>query len=164
MESRERAANLPLIFFWRSGAPRDLSRCKLNLHGNPLTRKTCSQDDEHPLGAFAFSASPANRFAGFTHGIREFFSPGPSLHDVQRGRFADSTQPYITSSRTTFPAMSWSAESRAAQRSIIALALKELKSERPVWVFDTFEGIPAATTDDPDYEIASLTRARFAVP
>jgi hypothetical protein len=50
---------------------------------------------------------------------------------------------------------------RGGSAALIALALKELKSERPVWVFDTFEGIPAATTDDPDYEIASLYTGAF---
>ena len=50
---------------------------------------------------------------------------------------------------------------RGGSAALMALALKNLGSDKTVWLFDTFEGIPAATTDDPDYEIASLYTGAF---
>jgi hypothetical protein len=50
---------------------------------------------------------------------------------------------------------------RGGSAALMGLALQKLKSDRTVWVFDTFEGIPAPTTDDPDYEIASLYTGAF---
>ena len=38
----------------------------------------------------------------------------------------------------------------------MALTLRKLGERRPLWVFDTFEGLPAPTRDDPDYPIADL--------
>ena len=41
--------------------------------------------------------------------------------------------------------------------ALMGLTLKQLGgSERKLWVFDTFEGLPAPTTDDPDFEMAKL--------
>lgn len=39
--------------------------------------------------------------------------------------------------------------------ALMALRLKQLGATRPVWVFDTFEGLPPPTRDDPDWEIAN---------
>jgi len=36
----------------------------------------------------------------------------------------------------------------------MALTVKQLGADRMVWVFDTFEGLPAPTASDPDYEAA----------
>ena len=38
----------------------------------------------------------------------------------------------------------------------MALTLRQLGERRNLWLFDTFEGLPAPTADDPDYEIAKL--------
>jgi hypothetical protein len=44
----------------------------------------------------------------------------------------------------------------------MALTLKQLgDTERTVWVFDTFEGIPAPTSEDPDRQIAELYTGAF---
>jgi Macrocin-O-methyltransferase (TylF) len=40
--------------------------------------------------------------------------------------------------------------------ALIALTLRQLGLSRPLWLFDTFEGLPAPTSDDPDFEIANL--------
>ena len=38
----------------------------------------------------------------------------------------------------------------------MALTLKQLGEERDVWLCDTFEGLPAPTADDPDFEVADV--------
>jgi predicted O-methyltransferase YrrM len=40
--------------------------------------------------------------------------------------------------------------------ALMALTLCDLKSQRRLWVFDTFEGLPSPTSNDPDFEIANL--------
>lgn len=40
--------------------------------------------------------------------------------------------------------------------SLIGLTLKRLGVHRTLWVLDTFEGLPAPTAEDPDWEIAKL--------
>ena len=40
--------------------------------------------------------------------------------------------------------------------AMMALTLRHLGAHRALWMFDTFEGLPAPTADDPDYEIADL--------
>jgi hypothetical protein len=40
--------------------------------------------------------------------------------------------------------------------ALMALALRQLKSRRRLWLFDTFEGLPAPTSKDPDFELADL--------
>lgn len=45
---------------------------------------------------------------------------------------------------------------RGGSAALMALTLKQLEARRPLWLFDTFEGLPAPTSDDPDYEIADL--------
>ena len=44
--------------------------------------------------------------------------------------------------------------------ALIALTLRQLGMSRPLWVFDTFGGLPAPTLDDPDFEIAKLFTGR----
>jgi len=41
----------------------------------------------------------------------------------------------------------------------MALSLRQSGERRTLWLFDTFEGLPAPTADDPDYEIAELFTA-----
>lgn len=36
------------------------------------------------------------------------------------------------------------------------LTLRQLGVRRTLWVLDTFEGLPAPTPDDPDFEAANL--------
>lgn len=43
---------------------------------------------------------------------------------------------------------------RGGSAALLGLTLKQLKSSRTLWVFDTFEGLPPPTEGDPDYEIA----------
>ena len=45
---------------------------------------------------------------------------------------------------------------RGGSAALIALTLRKLGANRPLWLFDTFEGLPAPTLDDPDFEIANL--------
>jgi O-methyltransferase len=45
---------------------------------------------------------------------------------------------------------------RGGSAALIALTLQELGAERCLWLFDTFEGLPAPTREDPDYDIAKL--------
>jgi O-methyltransferase len=43
---------------------------------------------------------------------------------------------------------------RGGSAALMGLLLKKLDPRRRLWVFDTFEGLPAPTDEDPDYEIA----------
>jgi predicted O-methyltransferase YrrM len=43
---------------------------------------------------------------------------------------------------------------RGGSAALLGLAMREFNARRPLWVFDTFEGIPPPTAADPDYEIA----------
>jgi len=45
---------------------------------------------------------------------------------------------------------------RGGSAALMALTLNRLGSGRKVWLFDTFEGLPAPTANDPDREIADL--------
>lgn len=44
---------------------------------------------------------------------------------------------------------------RGGSAALMALWLKRLKSDRKIYVFDTFEGLPPPTRDDPDYDKAA---------
>jgi Macrocin-O-methyltransferase (TylF) len=43
---------------------------------------------------------------------------------------------------------------RGGSVALMALTLKDLGERRDLWLFDTFEGLPAPTQNDPDFEIA----------
>lgn len=43
---------------------------------------------------------------------------------------------------------------RGGSAALMALTLKQLKAQRTLWVFDTYEGLPSPTEDDPDYDVA----------
>lgn len=43
---------------------------------------------------------------------------------------------------------------RGGSSALMGLTLKQLHSDKALWVFDTFAGLPPPTLDDPDYEIA----------
>lgn len=45
---------------------------------------------------------------------------------------------------------------RGGSAALMALTLKRLQARRRIWLFDTFEGLPAPTANDPDFEIAAL--------
>jgi O-methyltransferase len=45
---------------------------------------------------------------------------------------------------------------RGGSAALMALTSRHLGERRQVWLFDTFEGLPAPTSGDPDYEIAKL--------
>ena len=46
---------------------------------------------------------------------------------------------------------------RGGSAALMGLTLKQLgTTDRMLWVFDTFEGLPSPTLDDPDYDIAKL--------
>ncbi len=40
--------------------------------------------------------------------------------------------------------------------ALIALTLRSLAAQRELWLFDTFEGLPAPSEEDPDFESAML--------
>jgi len=43
---------------------------------------------------------------------------------------------------------------RGGSAALLGLTLKQLDAQRTLWVFDTFEGLPPPTLDDPDFEMA----------
>ena len=43
---------------------------------------------------------------------------------------------------------------RGGSAALLGLAARDSGVERPLWIFDTFEGIPAPTVADPDYDRA----------
>lgn len=43
---------------------------------------------------------------------------------------------------------------RGGSAALMGLTLSQLGAERTLWVFDTFEGLPPPTLDDPDFETA----------
>jgi O-methyltransferase len=45
---------------------------------------------------------------------------------------------------------------KGGSAALMALASQQLGESRDIWLFDTFQGLPAPTADDPDYEIANL--------
>lgn len=45
---------------------------------------------------------------------------------------------------------------RGGSAALMALALRQLGSQRKLWLFDTFEGLPAPSSQDPDFELADL--------
>jgi hypothetical protein len=45
---------------------------------------------------------------------------------------------------------------RGGSAALIALSLQSLGERRKMWLFDTFEGLPAPSVNDPDYRIADL--------
>lgn len=40
--------------------------------------------------------------------------------------------------------------------ALMALTLRKLNAQRKMWLFDTFEGLPSPTADDPDFDVANL--------
>jgi predicted O-methyltransferase YrrM len=44
---------------------------------------------------------------------------------------------------------------RGGSAALLGLAMKRFNERRPLWVFDTFEGMPPPTAADPDFEIAA---------
>lgn len=45
---------------------------------------------------------------------------------------------------------------RGGSAALMGLTLNRLEARRALWVFDTFEGLPPPTLDDPDFETAKL--------
>ena len=45
---------------------------------------------------------------------------------------------------------------RGGSAALMALTLQRLRARRKMWLFDTFEGLPAPTSNDPDFELADL--------
>jgi Macrocin-O-methyltransferase (TylF) len=45
---------------------------------------------------------------------------------------------------------------RGGSAALMALTLRQLKAQRKLWLFDTFEGLPAPSSHDPDFEVADL--------
>jgi hypothetical protein len=45
---------------------------------------------------------------------------------------------------------------RGGSAALLGLTLQRMKARRPIWLFDTFTGLPAPTLEDPDFEIAEL--------
>jgi hypothetical protein len=86
------------------------------------------------------------------------------------GRLYDLVQPYSMLSyarlRALYAAVCHIAKSgvpgdvvecgtaRGGSAALMGLALKEVDHSRHLWVYDTFQGLPAPTLEDPDYHIA----------
>jgi hypothetical protein len=51
---------------------------------------------------------------------------------------------------------------RGGSAALMGLTTQCLGADRTVWVFDTFEGIPAPTAADPDWQIAQTYTGSFA--
>jgi len=45
---------------------------------------------------------------------------------------------------------------RGGSAALMALTLRQMGARRRLWLFDTFEGLPAPSSGDPDFEIADL--------
>lgn len=45
---------------------------------------------------------------------------------------------------------------RGGSAALMALTLQQLQAERCLWLFDTFQGLPEPSQNDPDYKIANL--------
>ncbi|HVI07959.1 MAG TPA: TylF/MycF/NovP-related O-methyltransferase [Candidatus Binatia bacterium] len=45
---------------------------------------------------------------------------------------------------------------RGGSAALMGLTLQRLHARRKLWLFDTFEGLPAPTAHDPDFEVADL--------
>jgi hypothetical protein len=45
---------------------------------------------------------------------------------------------------------------RGGSAAVLGLTLKQLGESRDLWLFDTFQGLPRPSHDDPDFEIADL--------
>lgn len=45
---------------------------------------------------------------------------------------------------------------RGGSAALMALTLRGLNVKRKLWLFDTFDGLPAPTSQDPDFELADL--------
>ncbi|MBV9573303.1 MAG: class I SAM-dependent methyltransferase [Acidobacteriales bacterium] len=45
---------------------------------------------------------------------------------------------------------------RGGSAALMGLTIRQLKSKRKLWLFDSFEGLPAPTIKDPDFELADL--------
>jgi hypothetical protein len=45
---------------------------------------------------------------------------------------------------------------RGGSAALIGLTLQKIHATRTLWLFDTFEGLPKPSKDDPDYKIANL--------
>lgn len=43
---------------------------------------------------------------------------------------------------------------RGGSAALMGLTLQRQRGDRKLWVFDTFEGLPSPTANDPDYEVA----------
>jgi hypothetical protein len=50
---------------------------------------------------------------------------------------------------------------RGGSAALLGLAMKRTGVQRTLWVFDTFEGIPAPTRSDPDYDVAAQFTGSF---
>lgn len=50
---------------------------------------------------------------------------------------------------------------RGGSAALLGLAIRDFGFPRRLWVFDTFEGIPAPTAADPDYDIAVQYTGQF---
>ena len=48
---------------------------------------------------------------------------------------------------------------RGGSAALMALTVQKLHASRKIWLFDTFDGLPAPTVDDPDFELADLSPA-----
>jgi predicted O-methyltransferase YrrM len=49
---------------------------------------------------------------------------------------------------------------RGGSAALMALSMRQRGERRCMWLFDTFDGLPAPTKDNPDYEIAKLLTGR----
>jgi hypothetical protein len=45
---------------------------------------------------------------------------------------------------------------RGGSAALMALTLQRLGFRRKIWLFDSFEGLPAPSTNDPDFELANM--------
>lgn len=45
---------------------------------------------------------------------------------------------------------------RGGSAALLGLTLRQMKAHRAIWLFDSFQGLPAPTREDPDFTIAEL--------
>ena len=98
------------------------------------------------------------------------------VHDVfspaEFSRLYRSVRPYSMSGNTRLRGLYWAVQhvvthdipgdivecgtARGGSAALMGLTLKKRQARRMLWVFDTFEGLPAPSERDPDFEIAAL--------
>jgi len=100
------------------------------------------------------------------------FDAHDSFSRTEFSRLYRSVRPYSMSGNARLRGLYWAIQhvvshdvpgdivecgtARGGSAALMGLTLKELRARRLLWVFDTFEGLPAPSKRDPDLDVANL--------